>query len=89
MDELQKSALISRNQCENIAENYGDNWESRLLRIIISKEIYVIMGAVSLLQKLLLSDMSKVLKGVLCVGGVLAMTCNYYCILIYTHNSIY
>ena len=82
MAELWELALIPAKEFEDIAKGYspfygGGDWESRLMRITLSKDIRIISQILSLLDRHSLSGMSTVLKGVLCVGGVLTMSCNY------------
>ena len=92
MVELRELALISAKECEDIAKAYDpDDYggETRLMRIALSKEIHTVMQIALLLDKPLLSEMSNMLKGVLSVGGVLTMSCNYYCVLVYTCMSCF
>ena len=87
MAELQESRLISAEECKDLAQDYspgGYRWQSKLLRILVNKKIQDIRRITTVFEKqgnARLSKLSKVLKGVLCVGGVLTMSCNYYCIL--------
>ena len=90
MAELRESGLISAEEVEDIAHEYSpDDYkgQARLMKIALSKECRIVMQIASLLDKRSLSKMSNMLKGVLCVGGVLTMSCNYYCILVYTCMS--
>ena len=65
----------------------GSGGETKLMRIAVSKEICIMTQIALLLEKHPPPKMSRMLKGVLCVGGVLTMSCNYYCILVYTCMS--
>ena len=40
--ELQEAALISAEECEEIAQDYGIEWEAKLLRIALDNDILVI-----------------------------------------------
>ena len=87
MAELQESGLISAKECEDIAQDYSlydidEKWQTRLIRIAIFKAPHIIMKISTALEEHKMFRISSVLKGVLCVGGVLS--CNYYCILTYT-----
>ena len=86
MAELRESALISAKECEDIVQDYDpydDNkWHFRLMRVAIPKDTNVVAKISTVLEEHKMSGISSVLKGVLCVGGVLS--CNYYCILTYT-----
>ena len=89
MAELRESALISAKESEDIAQAYVPNdstkWKTRLMRVAIPKDTDVVMKISTVLEEHKMSWISSVLKGVLCVGGVLS--CNYYCILTYTCMS--
>ena len=86
MAELRESALISAKECEDIAQGYdpydGRKWHARLMGVAIPKGTNVVTKISTVLEEHKISRISSVLKGVLCVGGVLS--CNYYCILTYT-----
>ena len=80
MAELRESALISAKECEDIAQGYSprnDKWKSRLMRVAIPKGTDVVMKISTVLEKHKIPGISSVLKGVLCVGGVLLLLLLY------------
>ena len=73
MADLRESGLISAEESEEVLQAYNvfyHKGEARLIEIVSSKETDVITQTVSLLDKHSLPEMSSVLKGVFCVGGV-------------------
>ena len=68
--ELRESGLLSAEETEEVVQAYYYSGKVRLIEIVFSKETDVITQTVSLLDKHSLPEMSSVLKGVFCVGGV-------------------
>ena len=77
LTELRGSALISAKECEDIAQDYDphddDEWQTRLLRIAVSKESHIITKIITVVHTSFPSEIFEVLKGMLCFGGVLTM----------------
>ena len=79
MAELRESALISAEECEYIAQAYSPydpfderKWCTRLMRVAIPKDTHVITKISTVLEEHKIPRISSVLRGVLCVGGVLS-----------------